>query len=410
MIKILLRKIIWLSSLTIISGIFSGVALADTNCANGSMLTSQEAMQAYAQGLITVSFNKISSSEVKVLITNNTSCVLPATVQSYKVYDNNSFDSQVRIYDAGLTNISANSNKTFDASISSCLTQVDAFYDNRNTNSQVFVGKIFGPDGRTFDSIPSADGVFCLDTPPPPVPNTLSVSCSVDDSSVDVDEDVRYTANVSGGNGNYVYNWSGTDGVFNTNRSFNWSYDDTGTKRTTVTVFSGSESVSDTCSVKVSDNSNNDNLSVSCYADDSSVMVGDRVRWIAEVDGDDGDIDYDWSGDDGLDSSSKSPSMYYNTPGTKEAEVRVRSNGDSDTARCTVRVSGNTVLSYSQYNPNNQVLDAVYLNEVPYTGLADNKGLIWFIVGLLLVSAYLAYIFIAYKKNFGPNRHQVHNK
>ncbi len=231
----------------------------------------------------------------------------------------------------------------------------------------------------------------------------LSVACEVDDSSVDVDEDVRYTANVTGGSGTYVYNWSGSDGLFSTSRSFNWSYDDNGTKHATITVFSGGESASDECSVKVKDN-NNDDLSVYCYASDDNISVGNQVRWYAEVDGDDGDIDYDWSGDDGLNSSNRSPSMYYNTPGTKDATVRVRSNGQSDTAHCSINVTQNSVLAFSQSNPNNLVLDSVYLNEVPYTGLADNLNLIWFILGLALFSAYVAYVVIAYKKQHGTHK------
>ncbi len=235
-----------------------------------------------------------------------------------------------------------------------------------------------------------------------PVNNNLNVSCSVDDSSVEVDEDVQFTANVTGGNGTYVYNWTGSDGLFSVNRTFDWSFDDDGTKHISVTVFSGSESDTDTCTVDVDEEENDEDFDVSCYADDSTVSVGERVRWNADVDGvDEDDVDYDWSGDEDLDSGSRSPSIVYDYPGRKEAYVRVRVNGDSETARCYVNVTGNTVLSYNSYNPNNQVLDAVYLSEVPYTGLADNIKLVWFIIGLALFSAYVAYVIIAYKKQHG---------
>jgi hypothetical protein len=57
-----------------------------------------------------------------------------------------------------------------------------------------------------------------------------------------------------------------------------------------------------------------------------------KCAGMADVRGGDGDYDYDWDGDDGLNSSNYSPSMTYNTGGRKDATVRVRSDGQTETA------------------------------------------------------------------------------
>lgn len=84
---------------------------------------------------------------------------------------------------------------------------------------------------------------------------------------------------------------------------------------------------------------NYNNLSVSCYADPDDPEVGERVRWYAEVEGGDGDYEYDWTGTNGLDSSSKNPSKTYTSRGTKRATVTV-TDGDNneESASCTVYV------------------------------------------------------------------------
>jgi hypothetical protein len=84
-------------------------------------------------------------------------------------------------------------------------------------------------------------------------------------------------------------------------------------------------------------NYNND-LRVSCYAEPDDPEEGDRVRWYADVTGGDGDYDYDWSGTNGLNSSSKNPSKTYSSSGTKRATVTVESDGEEESATCSVYV------------------------------------------------------------------------
>jgi hypothetical protein len=227
------------------------------------------------------------------------------------------------------------------------------------------------------------------------ITNNLSVSCSPDDSSVDENEDVTWQASVSGGTGSYTYDWSGSENLNGHNQNQVWSYNYSGTKYAYLTVTSGGQSASASCSTRVNSNNHYNNLNVSCYASPSNIQTGYRMNWYVNVYGGDGNYDYDWSGTDGLNSSSRSPSMTYHNPGSKTARVTVDDgNGDSDSATCYVNV--NSVLAYSQtYQA--PIAEAVYLSQVPYTGFADNKGLYFFVGLLALFSAWIAYIIVARK-------------
>lgn len=231
------------------------------------------------------------------------------------------------------------------------------------------------------------------------VNNDLSVSCSANPSSVDIDEDVTWRADATGGNGSYSYDWSGTDGLDGSSRNITWSYDDNGTKRGTVTITSGGQTASASCTVRVDEEEVFDDLNVSCYASPSNPQIGSRMNWYARVTGGDGNYDYDWTGTEGLNSSSRTPNMTYEMPGSKRATVTVTDgDGNEDTATCYANI--NSVLAFSQTNQP-LLLDAVYLNQVPYTGVADNLPLISFVTILGLFSAWVAYVIVANKNESG---------
>lgn len=79
---------------------------------------------------------------------------------------------------------------------------------------------------------------------------------------------------------------------------------------------------------------NNNNLSVSCYAGNSSVDTNTSVTWNSSVSGGNGNYVYAWSGTDGLSGSGSSITQSYNYTGTKTATLTVTSNGYSRTANC----------------------------------------------------------------------------
>ena len=255
------------------------------------------------------------------------------------------------------------------------------------------------------DLTPSAPAVTYCFAPKTQIDDNddLNVSCEADDSNVDVDEDVYWSATVSGGNGNYSYDWDGTDGLNSSRQNVTWSYDDDGTKTATVTVTSGGKTASDSCTVRVEEDEddNDDDLEVSCYANPSDPDVGEQMNWYVRVSGGDGDYDYDWTGTNGLNSSSRSPSKTYTTTGRKTATVTVEDgDGNEESDTCSVTVNQNSVLAFSEYNQT-PYQEAIYLSQVPYTGAAEDWSFALFLAGLSLFSAYVAYVVIAYKKNNG---------
>ncbi len=67
----------------------------------------------------------------------------------------------------------------------------------------------------------------------------ITGSCVATPSNVNVGDNVTWTVqNVSGGNGNYTYSWSGTDGLSGNTQTVYRSYNSAGAKSGTVTVSS----------------------------------------------------------------------------------------------------------------------------------------------------------------------------
>jgi len=184
----------------------------------------------------------------------------------------------------------------------------------------------------------------------------LRVSCYPQPLTIDEDERATWHANAYGGNGSYHYSWDGTDGLSGTGQSVSKRYNNTGYKNATVTVRSGSQTVSRNCdgSVHVRDDRNDRDydydhpyyygnyyapLSVSCSSPTSGTSVGGSVRWNAYAAGGNGSYRYTWTGTDGLGGSSQTIYRTYSIPGTKYAAVTVWSDGQSFTQNCSNAVT-----------------------------------------------------------------------
>ncbi len=75
----------------------------------------------------------------------------------------------------------------------------------------------------------------------------LTVSCSVDSSFSPVGNIVTWKAYPLGGNGGYLYTWSGTDNITGNGNPVRYVYNSPGTKTASVTVNSNNQSVTKTC-------------------------------------------------------------------------------------------------------------------------------------------------------------------
>ena len=80
-----------------------------------------------------------------------------------------------------------------------------------------------------------------------------------------------------------------------------------------------------------------EDLDVECIPADSEIEIGDRVTFRAEVDGGDGTIRYDWSGD--ANGTDRTVSRTFTRAGTYEIEIKVTDrDGDRASDTCVVEV------------------------------------------------------------------------
>jgi hypothetical protein len=165
-------------------------------------------------------------------------------------------------------------------------------------------------------------------------PIALTGSCVGSPSSVNVGQSVIWTANASGGSGNYTYNWSGA--VTGNSSSVNNSYQTTGVKTATVTISDGNQTITRNCSVNVG--TAPVGLAASCTASASVVQAGQSVTFSASAQGGTGNFAYNWSGSENLSGTNQTVTKQFNNVGTASATVTVTSGQDSITATCSVTV------------------------------------------------------------------------
>ncbi len=253
---------------------------------------------------------------------------------------------------------------------------------------------------------------------PTPVINNLDGYCSANVTGGGYNggsQTVAWTAYPTGGNGNYSYSWSGSNGltgysqtVYNTyNNGYNNGYygndyynnNQGGTQTATVQISSNGQTITRTCSTYVNPPVVN-NLSFSCYPNITNVSVNQPVTWSSNVTGGyNGNYTYSWSGTDGTYGYNSTLARAYVIPGTKTATLTITSNGQSRTQSCgTVFVNGiaaaNITVTRTPINPA-PLSSAVYLSQVPYTGLTDISLKMWLFIGTLsLWSAWVAYMIL----------------
>ncbi len=221
--------------------------------------------------------------------------------------------------------------------------------------------------------------------------NSLYVSCYPTSSSGNIGDTINWRATVNGGNGSYNYSWSGTDGLSSNGSSVSKTYRNSGTKTASVTVSSGNQTISQSCSGSIriyddvrnndyyddyyrnddyyyryNNNYNNNNnyssLYVSCYADRTVASTDTPINWTANVSGGNGSYSYSWSGTDILRGYNRTNSVNYHALGTKTASVTVTSGSQTVTQYCSNSVNINQILSqnYSNNYPYNYNTANVY--------------------------------------------------
>jgi len=258
-----------------------------------------------------------------------------------------------------------------------------------------------------------------VEEPTTPTPN-LSGSCYANPSNGYVGQNTVWYADASGGNGSYTYSWSGTENLSGSGSSVNKVYGYSGNKSAQVVITSGSQSITRTCSTYISSTytpnpptyyppyippynppyyptPTYNPVSVTCSANPSQATTQQNVIWNAYASGGNGSFTYSWTGTDGLSYGNASAiQKVYTTSGVKMASVTVYSNGQSNTANCSVTVidsvtSGPVVIR----EPNlGTPVSGVYLSQIPATGIDLNLKVALFVLGLLMWSGFAGYVLI----------------
>ena len=256
----------------------------------------------------------------------------------------------------------------------------------------------------------------------------IYVSCYANTTYTQTGSSVYWTANASGGNGYYTYNWSGTDYLSGTGSGLSTVYYSSGTKTATVTVYSGGQSITQSCYNSISVNVNNynntyvnntgnsGNIQIACYPDKLTTTVGSPVTWSVEATGATGNFTYSWSGSDSLVGNMTSVVKSYDSTGIKNATITATaSNGQSATQLCgnTVTVksvaqnysnsnnNGNSNNNASSYNNNNrQNQNNNSNNDLSAASLFSLNNIPWGWVAILVILVLFGVIlYLVYNRN-----------
>lgn len=282
------------------------------------------------------------------------------------------------------------------------------------TGSSNSLGKVYALSGYKTGSVTVTSGnqtvvrscgsVFVDE--PPVSQNPLTGTCSLlsGNTNPSIGSNVTWRAIASGGDGNYQYSWNG-DQISGSGNTATASYSSPGTKFAEVRITSGTETIVRQCgTVTVAGNVPpvSGNIYATCRADVNSATTGQNVIWNVQAYGGTGIYFYSWNGADGLYGNGPSISKQYYSPGSKYAQVTVTSGGQSTTATCNpvfissvLGYSSNVTVSTQPY----KAPAAVYLSQVPYTGIGFGWKLAIFFGLIILWSSYISYRMIKRRMN-----------
>ncbi len=209
----------------------------------------------------------------------------------------------------------------------------------------------------------------------------LSVSCNASNNYNNNNNSITWNSYPSGGSGSYRYSWDGTENLRGSRQSVSMNYYNPGVKTASVTVYSGSQSVTQNCGgVNVGGYNNVNNypvdtnagLDVACYVDPVAARINQPVTWRAEVVGGNGPYTYSWTGTNSLSGSDSSIIKYYDTVGEKSGIVTVRSaDGRTATRACSTALTVRGAAVTAPARPTAPVI----VQPVVQPAQPDNNGL-----------------------------------
>jgi hypothetical protein len=173
-------------------------------------------------------------------------------------------------------------------------------------------------------------------------------SCYPDKSYIGTNETIVWKADISGGKGNYSYNWRGTGNIDGKKRDkINIKYKTPGSKYAEVEACSDNECLDLKCgSISVSEKNKGNvsdyiNLEGSCISNKTDILIGEEITWQANVNQEISSSLFVWNGTDNLNSlRGKKQVITYSTPGSKEGSFSVRTDtGELFTFTCPNKIN-----------------------------------------------------------------------
>ncbi len=302
----------------------------------------------------------------------------------------------------GQSNTGVNTNNNTSASNSSA-TATSANTNNNVNNNNNVSNNVNTNNVNVIVGTPIAQA--STQVPQQPQYQSLDGNCYASQTNVTINQEVTFTANATGGSGNYSYSWYGAEGISNNYRTFNGRFTTPGVKTVSVTITSGGQSINRSCTVNVDQGYVNppvNNLSAYCVASPQNATINQTVVWTAYVTGgsyNNSYYTYSWYGTDNLSFGNASTiQKSYQTAGSKTATVTIYGNGQTISATCYANVTGyvtpisNVTVIRQPSAP--APVSGVYLSQIPATGINFSMKVALFILGLIIWSAFMGYTFM----------------
>jgi len=227
----------------------------------------------------------------------------------------------------------------------------------------------------------------------------ISVSCSANPSFIQTGGTATWTAYATGGNGHFTYSWSGNDGLSGSGQSVYNRYYNAGTKYGTVTVRSGSQSITRSCGNALTVGTSyisgypvynqypviNNNLDIGCYADPANPRINQPITWTVEVAGGQAPYVYSWTGSEGLSGSQSSVIKYYGTTGEKSAIISITSADGKNTSRACSHMVIVRPAASAQSTPQQPVVTPSGDDSLSAASLFSLKNVPWGLVAILVI-------------------------
>ncbi|MEX1027107.1 MAG: CFI-box-CTERM domain-containing protein [Candidatus Paceibacterota bacterium] len=205
-------------------------------------------------------------------------------------------------------------------------------YREAGTKSASVTVSTDGEDPATFTCAPSVTIIE------PPLTGSCTAELNV------TSREITWEANARGGVDPRTYTWSGSEGLDGEGRTVTKEYFDDGIKNGTVTISSGTQTITLPCKAEFMQfpPERLANARLSCDVEQPPYVIGEKVSWRARIFGTDSrDFSYEWDGDHDLDQDNDHANRAigeYETTGIKRARVVIDTPERNLTFQCAVAV------------------------------------------------------------------------